>query len=346
VLNSVEELNGLAEDLNALLKDASAETAVKLLLTTDTPGVLEVDFAPSTDLSVERVANGRWGGQDKLDVALSALETNEIMMTFPSPSNTPWLVNRIAMEIAGQFPPWRAYTAQSNDLPGKVGMRVNARFSVARRFQFAEAGELFGVALLLRPVTETVEVRVEIVSDKKGQPAPGDPLVTANAAIATGGVGVPRWTSVLFPSSLKVEVHKELWLVVKAKTGDVEWSGLTEIGSTQTTTLFNNEGGQWQRYPLLNGRTPVSQLRILRRPFAQENTPLLEALWPVDGQLLKQEGDLTVTTVQVEFVLPLEQSFLVAPTNGNVAIPVRLVAKADGTVTIKNAKAIYKEQAS
>lgn len=343
VLNNTVELTRLVEDLNTVLKDAKAPTPVKLLLTTDTPGVLIVDFDPAKNLDVDQSANARWGNQATLDVPLQGLEAQSVSISFPTKGSGPWRVGRLILDLAGRFPVWQAYSGQGSNTPGKLGMRISAQFSAARRFIFDEAGELYGFSLLLRSPADEAEMSLEVAAEKDGQPDSGKPLATADVSLSAETLATSRWTDILFSSPIKIGPQEGMWVVAKAKTGSVEWVGATEPVSTPSAMLFNNEGGQWQHYPLVEERYPVAQIRVLRRPFTKENTPLLDITWSTPTQKLKQSVDLSEGTTRVELTLPQGQPLQVPPVGGTVSIPLEMTARASGTLMIKGATAFYKE---
>ena len=86
---------------------------------------------------------------------------------------------------------------------------------------------------------------------------------------------------------------------------------------------------------------PVAQMRVLRRPFINENQPLLQISW---GTLPPVSLDLTEETKSVELIPPSGRT--VAPANGAMAVPLSLTAGASGSITVSGATAFYKEQAA
>lgn len=335
VLNDTADATGLADDLNALLKDATGPTEVKLLLTTDAPGVLQATFEGGGP-AVESTAEARWGGQASLDVALAALEAQAVALSFPAAVGKTWQIERLALQLSGRFPPWRVCWGQASSAPGKFGMKVSAQFSVARRFVFAEDGELHGVALLLRPAGDAAELKLELVPEQDDQPGPGRPLASADLSVPARSAGDVAWHEALFPSPVKMAANQGIWLVAKARTGSAEWAGGTEA---QVLMRFSREGGQWQRYPLTDGSSPVAQIKLLRRPFAQENQPLLDIVW--GGQ--QRSVEVAAETLTLELSLPSPQE-LQADAGGTIAVPLSVTARASGSLTIKSATAFYREK--
>jgi hypothetical protein len=344
VLDEQAEITGLADDLNALLKDVTAPTPVKLLLTTDTPGVLKTSYAAASDLAFEREAGALWGGQEAIEVLLQALVEQTVELPFPAKGIKAWRVNAVTLNLAGAFPPWRAFSAQTTALPGKLGMKISAKFSVARRFAFSEDGELYGFSILMRPSTESSELQLQVVTEKDGQPDFAKPLATADLSLEAATADAPRWIDVVFASPTAVKKNKGFWLAAKAKTGVGEWVGATEAPNVKTTTLYNNEGGQWQRYPLISNQQPVAQLRILRRPFAKENQPLLDISMDAPPASVKKSVEIDQETLSVEIALPAGTTKDVPPVSANVTVPLRFLSRSSGTLTIKSAAVSYKEK--
>lgn len=344
VLDEEAEITGLAEDLNALLKDVTAPTPVKLLLTTDTPGVLNTSYTAASDLAFEHEAAALWGGQEAIEVPLQALVEQTVELPFPATGTQPWRVNAVTLELAGQFPPWRAFNAQTTAQPGKLGMKISAKFSVARRFVFSEDGELYGFSILMRPSAENAELQLQVVTEKDGQPDFAKPLATADLSLEAATEDAPRWIDVLFAAPAAVEKNKGLWLATKAKTGVGEWVGAAEAPNVKTTTLYNNEGGQWQRYPLISSQQPVAQLRILRRPFAKENQPLLDISMDAPSASVKKSVEVDEETLSVEIALPAGKTRNVTPVSANVTVPLRFLSRSSGTLTIKSAAVSYKDK--
>lgn len=335
VLNETVPVSGLAEDLNALLQEATALTEVKLLLTTDMPGVLAAAFDAGAGFSVESTADALWGGQTSLEVALAALEAQPVALSFPAAAGKTWIVQRVLLQLSGQFPPWRAYWGQADSAPGRFGMKVSAQFSVARRLVFSEACELYGVALLLRCSGAAAELKLELVAEQDDQPTTGKPLVSADLPVAAQAAGELAWHEVLFASPLKRATNDGIWLVAKARTGSVEWVGSTE---PQVNTRFNNEGGQWQRYPAVAGGSPTAQIKLLRRPFARENEALLDVA--CGGQQRSLELAAGSGALELALAVPLQ---IVADTGGNVAVQLDMTARASGSLRIARAAAFYRE---
>jgi hypothetical protein len=341
VLSEPVKLTGLVEDLNVLLKDATSAVPVTLLLNTDTPGVLNVDFSES-DLDISQSANARWGGQESIEIPLRAAEAEPFAVSFPTTTNKAWRISRLELNLSGRFPSWRAYSGQSSDRPGQLGMKVGARFSIARRCDVRQDAELFGFAILLRPSTDGAEFMLEVAAGKDGQPVAGKSLAAAAATLGTAAGTVPLWTDILFASPIKVGADQELWLTLKAGKGAVEWCGLAAPADPNTTTLYSDEGGAWQRYPSVNGANfPVAQIRTLRRPFINENDPLLQ----ISGAALSPVSiDVTEETRRVELNQPSGRVPPQAPENEAILVPLTLTAGASGSLTVKGATAFYTEQ--
>ncbi len=341
-LSEKVKLTGLVEDLNVLLKDATSAVPVKLLLTTDTPGVLKVDPDSPTNLNMSQSSNARWGGQESIEIPLRAAEAEPFAVSFPTETNKAWRISRLELNLSGKFPPWRAKSGQGNDAPGPLGMKVCARFSVARRCDFSQDAELFGFSILLRPSTDGAEIMLEVAAGKEGVPVAGKSLAAASATLEEATATVPRWVEVFFASPIKVGADQELWLTLKAGKGAVEWCGLAAPADPNTTTLYSDEGGAWQRYPSVNGvNFPVAQMRTLRRPFINENDPLLQISW---AALSPVSIDVTEETKRVELNRPSGPVPPQAPENEAILVPLTLTAGASGSLTVKGATAFYTEQ--
>lgn len=340
VLSEEVKLTGLVDDLNVLLKDATSDVPVTLFLTTDTPGVLNVVFSES-DLDISHSANARWGGQETIEVPLRAAEVEPFTISFPTTSKIPWQIDRLELNLSGKFPPWRAKSGQDTDAPGPLGMKVCARFSIARRCDVSQDAELFGFSILLRPSTDGAEIMLEVATGKDGQPVAGKSLAAASATLGAATATGPRWIEVLFASPIKVGAAQELWLTLKAGKGAVEWCGLAALADPNTATLYSDEGGAWQRYPSVNGANfPVAQIRTLRRPFINENDPLLQISW---AALSPVSIDVTEETRRVELNQPASPVPSQAPKNEAILVPLTLTAGASGSLTVNGATVFYKE---
>ena len=182
------------------------------------------------------------------------------------------------------------------------------------------------------------------MTEKDGQPDFAKPLATADLSLEAAPADATRWIDVVFASPTAVEKSKGFWLAAKAKTGVGEWVGATEAPNVKTTTLYNNEGGQWQRYPLISNQQPVAQLRILRRPFAKENQPLLDISLDAPPASVKKSVEVDEETLSVEIALPAGTAKDVPPVSANVTVPLRFLSRSSGTLTIKSAAASYKEK--
>lgn len=334
------ELAGLADELNAIARSLEAPVAVTLKLATDTPGALLPAFVASDDLEIERSARARWGGRDTLEVPLAGLMPSSVDMVFPSADAVPWKIQRIALELGGSFPRWRAF-GPAGTPPGKLGVKVSAQLSVARRFDLPGRTQMHGVALLLSAAGKT-EMRLEIAADADGAPAEGEPLATVDLVVDGDGSGA-AWHEALYASPFDSGTATTLWVVLKGKSGATEWVAQSETSPQPPATLYANEGGRWQRYPVRGGQSPAPILRILREPLARENAPLVTA------GLASATG--TVTTIAVDslddapkapdLALPDGEAVTATPSAAMVALPVIVTAAATGTLAIRRATAYF-----
>jgi hypothetical protein len=349
-LQDAAEPTGLVEDLNALLSGAQGTISVQLAVSSDTPGVLTVDFDAAKDADVDQVATARWGGQASTQVALAALEPMVVAIPFPTEDASGWEVSEMDLDLTGVFPPWRASPQQTTTSPGKLGLRVDAEFAVARRFELEEAGLVFGVALLLRPPGGDAQLHVELVPEAAGAPGAGKPLVgadltvPASAAVASlgGSAPFPVWQEVKFGSPVSITALTGVWVVVKAKTGSIEWLGAVEPASAATRTLVAGGGGRWDHYPQVDGGAPVAQIRLLRAPFARENAPLLQISW-ADGEGEGAQAEPAEETVTVSIGRPDGKPFVAPVDGGSALVDMMITAGAAGTLTLKRATAAYRE---
>ena len=223
LLNGTSEVTGLEKELNTLLSSATTPQSVQVTVVTDTPGVLQTDFNPEHDLDIESSAAARFGGQNSQNVALDALVPQDVVLVFPASSAAPWKLSRLELDLEGQFPVWRAFSDQPSNSPGALGLRVNAQFSVARKFLFAQEGDLYGFSLLFRPTAEAAQLHLEVVEEQNGQPAASP--ATASVDFTVPAVQTLTWVNALFSSPTKIPGHKSMWMVLRAKTGSVEWAG-------------------------------------------------------------------------------------------------------------------------
>jgi hypothetical protein len=337
-LSGAADVTGMADDLNALLASSPPPETIQLSIATDTPGVLEAGFDPAADLEAQQSAVARFGGQPTLDVTLEALAASQAQLSFPTTSKASWSLSRLELDLAGRFPAWRAFSAQTSDAIGPLGLRVNAQFSVARRFPFAQDGDLYGFSLLFRAPAEAAGLHLEVVPEKDGQPGPGPAVAAADFSVPAGAEGTAAWAGVIFDSPVGISSAQTVWLVVRAKTGSVEWAGLCEPPSPAGATVLNNEGGNWQPYPNVGGKAPVALLRVLRRPFSQENQALLSAT--ARGQTV--EADLTSGAAVAAIDFPAGSKPVIA--DGSAAsVNLVLTARAAGTLTIRRAQLFYQE---
>ena len=334
---------GLVEDLNAIAAAAAEKVSVTLSLSTDTPGVLEVGFDHKLDADVEGSALARWGGQSTTQVALQALDTQTLTVPFPAGSAGTWDVRGLEILAIGSFPPWRAYPGQATTDPGKLGLKIDATFSVARRFELPETGDVYGLALLVRPPTADAQVHIELAAEDAEAPAAGKPLASADVAIPAGPAGAPPyWQVTLFPAAVSLKPGAGTWAVARAPAGALEWVGAPEQGSPEVRTLVSSSGSRWDRYPAVDGLSPVAQVRILRRPFPAENDPVLEARW-ADGVGTTIAGEVGQDTVDLELARPDGQPLAVPVVAGGASVALTVTARATGTLTLKQVTALYRE---
>jgi hypothetical protein len=346
-LRDAQPAPGFAQDLNTLLGSLTGPDDVVLQLTADVPGVLGFTGWPPPTGGVVHTAAARWGGQATTQVALEALTSEPV--TIPFPVATRALVTGLALQLSGTFPPWRAYPGQATELPGNLGVTVDANFSVARRLELGGAATLYGVSFARRAPVAEAQIHLEIQPDSGGAPAGGKPIAAADLTVAAGGAetGQVAWAQVLFASPAAVPASKPVWLVAKAKTGSVELTAAAEPPADATHTVVATEGGTWDEYPPVGAGTgpplvPVAQLRVLRKPFPGENTPLLDLAWvsPAGAGVQAEAG---TTAVPVGMGAPSDGAGPLAPVSGNVEVVLSIVARASGTLSFKGATLTYRD---
>ncbi len=334
---------GLVEDLNAIAAEATETITVQLSLATDTPGVLAVDFDEGTDSDVERSARARWGGQSTTQIALQALDPQTVPVPFPAGSSATWNVSGLEISATGNFPPWRAYPGQATTEPGKLGLKIDATFGVARRFELPETADVYGLALLLRPLADDAQIHLELAAEDADAPAAGKPLASADLSITAGSAGAAAfWQEVLFPAAVSLKPEAGTWVVARAPAGALEWAGAPEHGSPEVRTLLSSSGSRWDRYPAVDGLSPVAQMRILRRPFPSENDPVLELEWAdgVGGSVAAEVGQ---DPVDLELKRPDGQPLTVPVAAGAASVALSVTAGATGTLTLIQVTALYRE---
>ncbi len=335
---------GLVEDLNAIAHEATETTTVKLSLATDAPGVLVVDFDEKTDADVEGSALASWGGQSTTQVALRALDPQTVAVPFPAGSAATWNVSGLEISATGSFPPWRAYPGQATSEPGKLGLKIDATFSVARRFELPEAADVYGLALLVRPPTDDAQVHLELAVEEADAPAAGKPLASADLSIPAGPAGATAyWQEVLFPAAVSLKPEAGTWVVARAPAGALEWIGAPEQGSPEVRTLGSSSGSRWDRYPAVDGLSPVAQVRILRRPFPSENDPVLKDLAWADGVGGPVAVEVRQDPVDLELERPKNKPLAVQVAEGAASLALSVTSRATGTLTLKQVTALYRE---
>jgi hypothetical protein len=338
---------GFAQELNALLRSLASASDVTLQLTSDVPGVLGITGWPPQATSVVHTAAAQWGGQATTQVALAALDSQPVTIPFPVAAQV--LVKDLALQLSGAFPPWRSYPAQTSEAPGDLGLTVDANLSVARRLAIGGATTLYGMSLGLRTPIADAQIRLEIQPDSGGLPASGKPIVAANLTVPAGdaAVGSIAWTEVLFPSPTAVAAGKDVWLVAKAQTGTAELVAAPEPLAEETHTVVATEGGTWDEYPPVAAGAgqeplvPVAQLRVLRKPFASENIPLLDLAWaaPAGATVQAEAGP---ATAQVDMGAPVAGAPL-ASVGGHIQIVVSITARSSGILSFKGATVTYQD---
>ena len=339
-LRNPQTAAGFVQDLNTLLASLTAPADVILQLTADVPGVLGIGEWNPPPGGVVHTAAARWGGQATTQVALTALEP--VPVTIPFPVGSPALVTDLSLRQGGAFPPWRSYPAQATGAPGDLGLRVDANFSVARRLELGGAASVYGVTLAIRTPPADAQLHLEIQPEAGGLPASGKPISAADVAVAGAAGGAVAWTQVLFAAPAAIADGKTVWVVVKAKTGTAEWVAAPEPSASATHTVVATEGGAWDDYPPVSGGSPVAQLRVLRRPFPAENTPLLDLAWTSPPGPTVQ-ADVGTTTAAASLQAPADGAPALVPAGGNVTVVVTITARSTGTLSIKGATLAYQD---
>ena len=262
---------------------------------------------------------------------------------FPATDTATWEVRRIALELGGAFPPWRAFGPVG--VPqGKLALKTSAQFSVARRFALPGRTVLHGLALLLRLPAGKTELRMEIAADADGAPAEDEPLATVDLALDRSAVAAPAWHEALAATPLETVDAAALWVVLKGKSGVAEWLAQSESSPMPPATLYTNEGGRWQRYPVRGGQSPAPFLRVLREPLARENAPLVTLALAVGaGPAIERTADPSADApVSVEFELAAGQFVAAAPAGGVATVSLGATAAATGTLDLRRATAYFR----
>ncbi|MEW6737246.1 MAG: hypothetical protein AB1489_38530 [Acidobacteriota bacterium] len=339
VLNKDVEVTGLKEELTTLLKDGQNATAIKLLFTTDTPGVLLTSFDADKDLIVEQAARVQWGNDFSRQIDLQTLKSEIVPISAPAATADAWLIKQLDLELAGEFPNWRAYKDQASDIAGKFAVKVNSQFNVARRFVFSETGELFGFSLLVRLLQDKTVLRCEITNEKEFQPDTAKPLAIVEVEQSPNNSEEYLWIEALLPAPIEIPAQNGFWLIVKTKSGAMEWTGVPVATVSPWATLFTNEGSRWQRYPSVQDKYPLTQIRILRRPFTKEVAPLLNIDWPINGKSLSRSVDISTNSSKIELIP--DQSPIIVPSGGSASFSLKVQSQASGRLTIKSAALFY-----
>lgn len=339
-LSDAVEVHGLADDLNALIAEATEPVTAEVLIAADTPGVLLPDFVPSRDIAVVRRADALWGGSDELPLQTKSLEAQTVPLVWSAATGGPrWLVERIELELDGDFPEWRAHPLQDTDVPGPLGLAVSGRFSAARRADVTEPIVLHGVALLVRPAG-AAEIALELQAAPAPDPA-GAPLASAELPpVEDAG---PGWVEVVFASPAEV-APGPLWLIAKARTGALEWTGSIAAPVGEPATVFSDQGSRFEPYPALGDESAVAQTRLLRAPLTTENDDLLQVTLHSGSAPVTQTAAPVGEAVTVALVpgTPIE----CVPGPDGITLDVSITSQATGTVTVRRASAFYRETTS
>jgi hypothetical protein len=331
-------VQGLAAELNAVAASLTEPAAATLTLQTDTPGVV-VAPAEQRVLVVQQTATASWGGASSTDVVLQSLQPQEFEVPFVADKPQSWQVDRVEVELSAAFPPWRAYEGQVFGTSVRVGMRVDAQLSVARRVEFAQPAEVYGFALLV-PADAVAEIRLDVLEEEEGGGPGVKPLAGADVQLLGGGGPDPRWHEVVLAAPFLIAARQGAWVAAKTKTGSFEWSGgLLPTGSGPT--LYQREGGRWERYPTQNA-SPVAAIRLLRLPYPDENAPVLGCGWS-DGKGIpsRVEAGRDVTSFVLE--RPDSDPVSLSPDAGTILLKLQLGALSSGTVSVRRLTASYRE---
>jgi hypothetical protein len=331
-------VTGLLEDLNALVGELEEPTPVNVHFATDAPGVISVAFSPPSNLQVANTADAIWGGSSSLDVELEALRDATVPLVWPAVSTSkPWLLSELVLDTEADFPVWRAFPAQAKNSAGKLGLKVSAQFSVARRVSFPEEVLVYGVALPVRLQADS-EIAVELSPGIEPSSDAGPLATGALAAFAAPG---PEWKEVLFPAPVLIPAG-DAWIVAKSRRGSLEWVGTTETGNA-TRTRFSDQGGRFESYPRLGLEEPVAQVRVLRAPLPAENLPVVE--FSIPGLPSPETSALTGSqqTGVLRFGFPSSAPELVVGPGG-MSLDITLRARSTGVLTLRRATAVHREK--
>ena len=337
-LTEIVAVQGLAAELNAVASSLTEPAAVNLTLQTDTPGVVVAPAAQRV-LVVQQTATASWGGAPSTEVVLQSLQPQEFEVPFVADKPQSWQIDRVELELSADFPPWRAYEGQVFGTSVRVGMKVDAQLSVARRIEFAQAAEVFGFALLV-PADAVAEIRLDVMEEEEGGGPGAEPLAGADVQLVGGGGPDTRWHEVVLAAPFKIAAQQGAWVVAKTKTGSFGWAGrLQPPGSGPT--LYQREGGRWERYPTQTA-SPVAAIRLLRLPYPDENGPVLGCGWSDGkGSPSRVEAGRDVTSVVLE--RPGSDPVLLGPDAGTIRLMLRLDALSSGTVSVRSLTASYRE---
>ncbi len=347
VLKGETELLGLDEALNVLSDEISEPIVPQLTLDSDSAGVMTIVDNLNDSLPMNLSAEASFGGARGGDVALVPLADVNIDFHFPVPAmdmGKKWHISRLELETEVELPPWRVYGLQSIDIPGKMSASVNARFGTSRSMILESDCEMYGISLPLSSIDSDCEMLMEVVPDANGEPGQDKQILASTISTATPTNSV-QWVDFLFDEPVHI-TSGTWWMVLKAKTGHVHWSGDLFADSEEGVSLFNDEGTQWQPYPALKKPDdtiwyPIHQARIMRKAQDAEISKPLLLEWKVNSKSARAEVTGEASSERIVLELPDSATWSKLITSGQVTLSICYKANVSGVLHIKSCRAYY-----
>lgn len=323
-------------ELNAYLDEVRADGAedlqdFPLMITMDAPGVIEKG---SFDIVYDLESTASWGDSPRQSLSFERQGTKQLSLVFPAVTSQKWRIHKVSMEVVSDFPQWRTFPDSIENVSDKFSLKTAADFNIAQSLIITETTELFGLSLFVF-ADEDSEILLEIQGDDNGLP---DEQVMNEETVSIRKNNDAYWLDIMFSVPLSITAGKNLWFVIKSKTGS---ASMVLINDTVTTpVLYNRNGAGFKELPYSDGNVqlPVKQFR---KPAVGEIASVITL--SIDGESIESDLPDQVATLALSFLNAEGESSgpLITPVNEKITVNMDVTVQAAGNVTFQNVVAQY-----
>ncbi len=325
-----------SDELNAYLDEVRADGAedlqdFPLMITMDAPGVIEKG---SFDIVYDLESTASWGDSPRQSLNFERQGTKQLSLVFPAVNKQKWRIHKISMELVSDFPQWRTFPDSIDNVSNKFSLKTAADFNIAQSLIITETTELFGLSLFVF-ADEDSEILLEIQGDNNGLP---DEQVMSEETVSIQKNSDAYWLDIMFSVPLSITAGKNLWFVIKSKTGSA--SMVLSNDTVTTPVLYNRNGAGYKKLPYSDGNVQLL-VKQFRKPAVGEIASVITL--SIDGESIESDLPDQVSTLVLSFLNAEGESTgpLITPANEQITVNMDVTVQAAGNVTFQNVVAQY-----